>query len=499
METVRFVDTTLRDGPQSLWAGVMRTGMILPIAEQMDRIGFDSIELSPGSSRQFVRDFKEDPWERVRLVAKHIANTPLRTNGAGSNAGGDPFRRNPAVLANVTLRCYAENGIKQVRISDSWNQLPAWKVAVERANELGLTPIINLIYSESPKHTDEYFAQKTREIASLKPYRLCLKDPGGLLTPERMRTLVPAIQQHGGGVEIELHSHCTTGLGPLVALEAVRLGILVINTAVPPLANGSSLPSLYNVARNVAAMGYEPSYNEAAVKPIEDHFTWIAKHEGLPIGAPVEYDYAQYHHQVPGGMISNLQRQLRQVGLEHRTPETLEECVQVRAEFGYPIMVTPLSQFVGSQAGINVILGERYREVTDQTILYALGTWGGEEAKRAMDHNVRDKILNRPRARELAKIEYREPTLDELRAQFGGRGVSDEELLIRYAVSAEEVAAMRAAGAVKEYVTTDQPLVTLLKELTKRSHKGWISIQKGDFSLTLHRDGEATGQPAAHG
>jgi len=198
-------------------------------------------------------------------------------------------------------------------------------------------------------------------------------------------------------------------------------------------------------------------------------------------------------------MISNLQRQLRQVGLEHRTPETLEECVQVRAEFGYPIMVTPLSQFVGSQAGINVILGERYREVTDQTILYALGTWGGEEAKRAMDHNVRDKILNRPRARELAKIEYREPTLDELRAQFGGRGVSDEELLIRYAVSAEEVAAMRAAGAVKEYVTTDQPLVTLLKELTKRSHKGWISIQKGDFSLTLHRDGEATGQPAAHG
>ncbi|MEK7214799.1 MAG: hypothetical protein AAB289_04300 [Chloroflexota bacterium] len=323
MDSVRFVDTTLRDGPQSLWAGVMRTGMILPIAEQLDRIGFDSIELSPGSSKQFIRDFKEDPWERVRLVSKRMPNTPLRTNGAGSNAGGDPFRRNPSVLAEVTLRCYAENGIQQVRISDSFNQLSAWTLAVERASQVGLTPIINLIYSESPKHTDEYFAQKTREIASLNPYRLCLKDPGGLLTPERMRTLVPAIQLHGGGVELELHSHCTTGLGPLVALEAVRLGILVINTAVPPLADGSSLPSLYNVAHNVAAMGYQPVYDEAAVKPIEDHFTWIAKHEGLPIGAPAEYDYSQYHHQVPGGMISNLRRQLRQVGWNTRSPTLL--------------------------------------------------------------------------------------------------------------------------------------------------------------------------------
>jgi oxaloacetate decarboxylase alpha subunit len=493
MEQVKFVDTTLRDGPQSLWAGVMRTGMILPIAHLMDRIGFDSIELSPGTTKQFVRDFKEDPWERVRLVAKHIAHTPLRTNGAGSNAGGDPFRRNPAVLAEVTLRCYAANGIQQVRISDSWNQLAAWKVAVDRSRAVGLTPIINLIYTESPKHTDAHFAQKTADIASLQPFRICLKDPGGLLTPDRMRTLVPAMQERSGGVEIELHSHCTTGLGPLVALEAVRLGIRVINTAVPPLADGASLPSLYNVARNVAAMGFEPVYDHEAAKPIEDHFTWIARHEGLPIGAPAEFDLAQYHHQVPGGMISNLRRQLRQVGLEHQLPQTLEEAVRVRAEFGYPVMVTPLSQFVGSQAGINVIVGERYREVTDQTILYALGTWGGDEAVQAMDPNVRDTILNRPRARELARIEYVEPTLDDLRAQFGGPSVPDEELLIRYAVSEEELAAMRAAGPVKEYTRADAPLVTLLQELERRNQPGWISIEKKDFSLTIHREGRGTG------
>lgn len=482
---VRFVDTTLRDGPQSLWAGTMRTGMILPIAEHLDRVGFDSIELSPGSAKQFVRDFKEDPWERVRLVSSKITKTPLRTNGAGSNAGGDPFRRNPSALALLVLERYAANGIQQVRISDSWNQLPRWAESVQRSRAAGLTPIVNLIFSESPKHTDAYYARCAREVATLKPFRICLKDPGGLLTPERMRTLVPAIAGAAAGVELELHSHCTTGLGPLVAIEALKLGIMVINTAIPPLANGSSLPSITNIARNAAAMGYRPRYDRAALDPIEQHFTWIAQREGLPIGHPVEYDFTQYQHQVPGGMISNLRRQLNQVGLGHKMADTLEETARVRAEFGYPIMVTPLSQFVGSQAAINVITGERYAQVTDQTIFYAMGQWGGEEAIQAMEPEVRAKILNRARARELAAWEAPDPSLEELRAQFGGSGVSDEELLIRYAVSEEEIAAMRAAGPVKAYVDGTQPLVTLLHELSQRANTNRIHIQKNGFSVTL--------------
>ena len=187
--------------------------------------------------------------------------------------------------------------------------------------------------------------------------------------------------QSANGIEIELHTHCTTGLGPLCCLEAVKLGIKIVNTALPPLADGSSNPSLFNVAKNLRALGYKTLIDEELLKPVSDHFTIIAKREGFPIGAPVEYDYSQYQHQVPGGMISNLRHQLRKVGLEQKIDQALEETMQVRAELGYPIMVTPLSQFVGSQAAINVIVGERYKEVTDQIIQYALGYWGREGAE----------------------------------------------------------------------------------------------------------------------
>src|SRR5205823_12522977 len=169
------------------------------------------------------------------------------------------------------------------------------------------------------------------------------------------------------------------------------------------------------------ALGYKTLIDEETLKPVSDHFTYIAKREGFPIGEPVEYDYAQYQHQVPGGMISNLRFQLRKVGMESKIDQALEETMRVRAELGYPIMVTPLSQFVGSQAAINVIVGERYKEVTDQVIRYALGHFG-EEAVTAMDQEVRARILDRPRAKEIANAETPQALLKELRQKFGGQG-----------------------------------------------------------------------------
>src|SRR6202007_2674518 len=167
-------------------------------------------------------------------------------------------------------------------------------------------------------------------------------------------------------------------------------------------ADDSSNPSLFNVAKNARALGYETAIDEEVLKPVSNHFPAIAKREGFTIGAPVEYDFSQYQHQVPGGMLSNLRHQLRKVGLENKYPEALEETIRVRAEFGFPIMVTPLSQFVGSQAAINVIVGERYKEVTDQIIQYARGYWGKEGAE-LMAPEVKAKILDRPRAKEWAE------------------------------------------------------------------------------------------------
>jgi oxaloacetate decarboxylase alpha subunit len=224
------------------------------------------------------------------------------------------------------------------------------------------------------------------------------------------------------------------------------------------------------------------------LKPVTRHFTAIAKREGFTIGAPVEYDYAQYQHQVPGGMLSNLRHQLRKVGLEHRFPEALEESIRVRREFGYPIMVTPLSQYVGSQAAINVIVGERYREVTDQVIKFALGHAGAEGA-RDMDPNVKDKILDRPRAKEWAKWKPDDPSPDEMRRRLNAEGTSDEELLLRWIVGKEDIEAMRANPRAAQYLNAEQPLVEFLHQLSKRSDCRQIHVQRPGFSLTLGKRG----------
>jgi len=483
MSEIRFVDTTLRDGHQSLWAEGMTTGMMLAVADKMDQAGFEAIELISSSHlKKCVRELKENPWERVRLVSQKIKKTPLRLIAGRFNA----FEITPQSVYQLFLERMAANGVREARISDEWNNFASWQRKVKSARDVGLKPIVNLIYSVSPRHTDEYFAQKAREAATLPVARLCLKDPGGLLTPERTAALVPLINQNSNGIPLELHTHCTTGLGPLCCIEAIKLGVEIINTAIPPLANGSSNPSLFNVAHNAEALGYTPAIDREAMKPVQEYFTAVAKREGFPIGAPVEYDYAQYLHQVPGGMISNLGHQLRKVGMENRLQEALEETIRVRAEFGYPIMVTPLSQFVGSQAAINVIIGERYKEVTDQTIHYALGRWG-EEGGLYMDPEVKDKILNRPRGKELTAWQPPEPSVQEVRRKIGGPQLSDEELLLRWLIGQEEIAAMKAAGPPKEYLSARHPLITLLEELTKRKGSGVIRVKKEGFSLIVKK------------
>ena len=344
--------------------------------------------------------------------------------------------------------------------------------------------IVNLIYSVSPRHTDQYYAERARQAAAIRPYRICFKDVGGLLTPERARALIPVILENAGDVPVEFHGHCNNGLGPLCYLEAVKLGIQTLHTAVPPLANGSSQPSIFNIAKNLRALGYTPIINEEELKPVEEHFTAVAKRDEFPIGKPLAYDQSHYLHQVPGGMISNLRHQLRVVGMEDKLQATLEEAARVRAELGYPIMVTPLSQFVGSQAAINVIVGERYKEVTDQVIQYALGLWG-KEAPDLMDPDVKDKILSRSRAKEWERWAPPDPSLEEIRSRFGGPSISDDDLLLRVYAGEEAVKALYTAGAPKEFLNGRQPLIRLIEALSRKKECSQIYIHRNGFSLAL--------------
>ncbi len=483
MTEVRFVDTTLRDGQQSLWAYGMRTGMIVPIVELMDQAGFEAIEFGgPVELPKCIKELREDPWERYRLVIPKFKNTPLRLIH-GTRSGFAIF---PKALHQLCDTCMANAGVSEVRISDSWNDPADWAWRVKQAKNAGLKPIINLIYTLSPRHTDEYFAAKTRQAFALDVYRVILKDPGGILTPERTKTLVPAVLNAAGIKTVELHTHCTTGLGTLCCLEAIKAGMTNINTAIPPLADGSSNPSLFNVAMNARSLGFTTMVNETPLRAVTAHFTACAKQDNLPIGKSPEYDYAQYVHQIPGGMISNLRHQLRLVNMENKLDQTLEEAAQVRAEFGYPIMVTPLSQFVGSQAAINVIIGERYTQVTDQTIEYAMGIWGQEGAE-FMDPTVKEKILNRPRAKEIAARPPPTDSLEDLRRKHGGAGVSDEEVLLRFFSSKEDVERMRAAGPPRSYTNLRNPILNLLENLSKTNDRHRVFIQNQNFSLRMER------------
>lgn len=484
MKDIHFVDTTLRDGQLSLWASNMTTGMMLPVVENIDRAGFEGMELlSSAFFKKSVRDLKDDLWERARLVAQRVNHTPLRSIRSRSMLA---FQITPPAMTDLWLERLAANGITELRTSDPSNTPKYWAEAIRTANRVGLKTILNIIYSISPKHSDDYFADRFREAAKLKPYRLCFKDPGGLLTPDATRRLVPILLREANGIPVEFHTHCNTGLGALCCLEAIKLGITSINTAIPPLADASSNPSVFNVAMNARSLGYHPVIDEEAIKPVRDHFTAIAKQEKLPIGKPLEYDALHPMHQVPGGMISNFRFQLSNLGKLEKLPEVLEEVSRVRAEFGYPIMVTPYSQFFGVQAAVNVMVGERYKEVTDEVLLYTLGLWGDEEAQ-SIEPNLRDKLLQRPRAKELSKLKAPEMTLKQFREKFGGPGVSDDEAILRYFAGEEYVDAMKAAGPAREYISEKNSLLMLIEQLIKRNNSRQIYVRHGNLTVRLER------------
>lgn len=486
---VHFVDTTFRDGSQSLWALGLRAGMIAAVAEAMGRAGFDVIEVpvTPIYMKKFVRDLKENPWDVARMVA---AKMPGAVKSCMASGGFHPFEAPPprSIVELFFARLVETGALNRAQMTSNTRDQTtrSFPRDIPLFKGLGLQIAAALSYTVSPRHTDEYYARKTREILPFKPDSIYLKDQGGLLTVDRLRTLLPVIVANANGVPVELHSHCTTGLAPLVYMEALKLGVRTLHTAVPPLAEGSSQPSIFNVAGNARHMGYSTRVDEKVLRPVAERLTAIAKQEKLPIGAPLEYDYAQYVHQIPGGVISHLVHQLTEMRLQHRLDEVIEESVQVRKDLGYPIMITPYSQFIVTQSAINVATGERYRHVIDELILFAQGVYGEDSGYTWMDRNLKDRLLGTQRAGELAARKRTDVTLKELRETLGGPGVSDEEFLLRYIMKGEqEIEAMRAAGPPKQYFSASQPLFTLIQELKKHAGVHYVRVQRGGDSLVI--------------
>jgi oxaloacetate decarboxylase alpha subunit len=486
MNEIDFVDTTLRDGHQSLWATRMRTAHMIPIAPIMDEAGFKAADLM--GTVQFdacLRYLRENPWERIRLLNKAMPKTPLA--GLIRSKSLTSFNIVPDSVISLWIKRCGANGLRRLMIFDALHDWSNLTESVSVAKAEGIQVVVPLVYSLSPVHTDEFYEQKTKEMLRLlKPDIVLLKDSIGLLTPDRTKALVPVIKRQIGNLPFEIHSHCTTGLAPLCCLESVKLGVETIHTCVEPLANGPSHPSVENMTKNLRRLGFTPKINEKAVEAISDHFRYVAKRENKPMGAPVEYDAFQYIHQVPGGMSTNLEFMLSQRKMEHRMEEVLEEVSVIREEWGYPVMITPFSQIVGTQAVLNVLLGERYKVATEEAIRYVLGHYGKPPVP--IEQNVIDKIINLPEAKSFLDWEQPQPSIEELRKEIGRPGISDDELLLRVLFPQEHVEATIAAGPIEtKYPRGDKPVMALIQELTKRNDLGYIQVQKGDFSLTLGR------------
>lgn len=481
MQRIRFVDTTFRDAHASLWGEKMSTAMMLQIAPEMDKAGFKAMDATSISHLGFaVRHFRENPWERIRLISKVITKTPLSIMMLGNSLTITPWIRGP-ILGLFMEHC-AACGIRRVQTMESGNNLKDIAEHVRYAQNAGIYVVCALIYSYSPVHTDEHYAEKARDAVDLGVDAVYLKDPGGLLTPERVRTLVPTIQKNIGNLPLELHSHCTTGLAPLCYLEAIKLGVDTVHTAISPMANGPSQPSTENILGNIRHLGYCAELDEEALKAIAAHFRYAAKREGLPLGAVLEYDANQFTHQVPGGVISNLKRQLSEIGNLHRLDEIIEEIILIRKELGYPIMVTPFSQWVAVQATLNVILGERYKEVIDEIFRFALGVYGPPPG--SFDPNFLDRIMGLPKAKEFSTWSVPRPSIAELRREYGA-GLSDEELLLHVLCRAEDLKGMAPGPARTSYPSAQKPLLALIQELLAKKELASVSIKKGDFALRL--------------
>jgi pyruvate/oxaloacetate carboxyltransferase/biotin carboxyl carrier protein len=440
MSKIEFVDQTIRDAQQSLWGLMMRTDHISPIAEMMDRVGYRAI--ATVGSQAFtiqVRNHDEDPWERIRLLSRLMPKTGLR--GSYQTASLSSFDLStPRSIISLWIKRSVANGIKGFWICDYQENVERFRYFAQIAKAEGAEVVTALMYTSSPVHDDEHWAQKTKLIALAKECtdRIMIEDASGVMTPERTRELISIVQRNCDGIPLEFHCHCNSGQAPLCYLEAIKAGVTTVHTAVAPLANGTSLPSTESILKNVRRLGFETDLDEDALAAVSAHFRKVAEKEGLPVGQPREYDLFHFEHQVPGGMMTNLTRQLREIKMEHRLDEILEEVAHVRGELGYPVMATPYSQIVGSQAFENVISGERYTKITDEVIKYALELYGKPAVP--LDPNLMDKIMHLPRTKEF--LDWKPlgyfKSVEDLRGEIGPE-LSDDDLLLKILIPGRQV------------------------------------------------------------
>ncbi len=482
MAHIEFVDETFRDGQQSLWGMRMQAGMAIPIASTLDRTGFRRIEY--GGSNYFevmVRYCKENPWAGMDAVLEQMPRTVIRS-GMRSNAMAT-FRTSPDALMDSWMRQNCIHGVRSMWVYDLLYNIDKMTRLAKVAKEFGAEIAGSLMYTLSPVHDDAYYADKAKKLSACADIdTLLLYDTAGVLTKERMTTLIPSILANSNGKPLEYHGNNLLGMSAKNYLDAIELGVSVVHTASRPMANGPSVPSTELMVNNLEILGHTHNLDKRLFAPVADHMERVGKRAGFLVNQHGEYNILSIQHQIPGGMMGTLKAQLERHGMAERIDEVLAEVAIVRRELGYPGMATPFSQLVGIQAVLNLVNGERYKTIPDEIIEYALGYYG--ETAAPIEPDVLGQILASPRAKTVRENPPEHPTLAELHQKYDT--TDDDEMLLRAILPETDLEKMRAAGPLKrDYPTMSSLELEQASKLLKIANLPAIRLQSEHLSISL--------------
>ena len=434
--TVRFMETVLRDGQQSQIATRMPLDDMLPVLEDLDACGYHALEVWGGATfDSCLRYLDEDPWERLRLIRAHVKRTKLQMLLRGQNLLG--YHNYPDDVVESFVRASVKNGIDVLRVFDALNDVRNLKTCIRAAKEAGGEVQAAICYTTSDVHTVRYFVQLAHEMRRAGADSICIKDMAGVLTPAVAYELVGEIKSEID-LPVQVHTHATAGIAQMTYLKAVEAGADIIDTCVSPFGEGTSQPSTESMAIALEDLGYKTGLDIERVEKVADHFAPVRDRfldDGTLNPVVLEVEPKALLYKVPGGMLSNLITQLADMGVSDRYNEVLEEVPRVRADLGYPPLVTPLSQMVGTQALMNVISGERYSVVPEEIKDYVRGMYGRPPV--SISKKVRRAIIGDDEMITCRPADLLEPQLPQLREEISRYARSEEDVL-SYALFPEQ-------------------------------------------------------------
>ena len=484
MAHIEFLDETMRDGQQSLWGMRMQACMALPAAPILGRTGFRVVDLTGSSHFEvLIRHCRENPWDMLDLLVAAMPDTRIRS-GMRANASVT-FGVTPDSLMDAWMRQLNRHGCRSFWIYDVLYNFDKIYRLAKVAKEFGSEVAGAIMYTMSPVHSDDYFADKAGKLAACADIdTILLYDTAGVLEKERLLTLLPAIRRQARGKPIEFHSNNLLGQSAKAYIDAIELGVSILHTASRPMANGPSVPSTEIMVHNIEMLGHSHSIDKSLLPAVAEHFERVGRAAGFPVNQHAEYNVLSLQHQVPGGMMGTLKAQLAQHGMSDRLEEVLRETATVRRELGYPGMATPFSQLVGIQSVLNIVTGERYKIVPDEVIKYAGGYYG--ETVAPIDEQIRDRILAVPNARDILRSPPEQPTIDELRRRYGT--TDDDELLLRALVPDADLRRMRSAGPIKtHFPLLSSPELDEVARLMRIARAPVVQLRSAHLSADLFR------------